>query len=141
VAYGIGRKSGNVKIVGIALDNPTIAEYMTRIESSPKYVGVKLLSINQNTSVKGLELKKFNINFKKLTPKNNLKRYRGNEKGKAFSIEKVNPIFDKLEKLSKIQRIAIWAGLLILLIGAFVYFSYLPKFKTIDKLKTNLNKN
>jgi type IV pilus assembly protein PilO len=61
-------------------------------------------------------------------------------KGKAFSIEKANPIFDKIEKLSKIQRITIWAGLLILLIGAFVYFSYLPKFKAIDKLKTNLTK-
>jgi type IV pilus assembly protein PilO len=62
------------------------------------------------------------------------------KKGKAVSVEKVNPVFDKLEQLSKIQRIAIWAGLLILLIGAFVYFSYLPKLKTIDKLKTNLTK-
>jgi type IV pilus assembly protein PilO len=62
------------------------------------------------------------------------------KKGKAVSIEKVNPVFDKLEQLSKVQRIAIWAGLLILLIGAFVYFSYLPKFKTIDRLKTNLAK-
>jgi len=62
------------------------------------------------------------------------------KKGKAVSVEKVNPIFDKLEQLSKIQRIAIWAGLLILLIGAFVYFSYLPKLKKIDKLKTNLTK-
>lgn len=62
------------------------------------------------------------------------------KKGKAVSVERANPVFDKLEQLSKIQRIAIWAGLLILLIGAFVYFSYLPKFKTIDKLKTNLTK-
>jgi type IV pilus assembly protein PilO len=62
------------------------------------------------------------------------------KKGKAVSIEKVNPVFDKLEQLSKVQRIAIWVGLLILLIGAFVYFSYLPKFKTIDRLKTNLAK-
>ena len=49
------------------------------------------------------------------------------KKGKAVPIEKVNPIFDKLEQLSKVQRVAIWAGLLILLIVAFVYFSYLPK--------------
>lgn len=62
------------------------------------------------------------------------------KKGKTVSIEKVNPIFDKLEQLSKVQRIAIWAGVLILLIGAFVYFSYLPKFKRIDQLKTNLRK-
>lgn len=62
------------------------------------------------------------------------------KKGKAVSIEKINPVFDKLEQLSKIQRIAIWAGLLILLVGAFVYLSYLPKLKTVDKLKTNLTK-
>jgi type IV pilus assembly protein PilO len=62
------------------------------------------------------------------------------KKGKAVSIEKNNPVFEKLEQLSKVQRIAIWAGLLILLIGAFIYFSYLPKLKQIDKLKTNLSK-
>ncbi len=62
---GLEEKSGNVKIVGIALDNPTIAEYMTRIETSLKYVGVKLLSINQDTSVKGLILKNFEIKFRK----------------------------------------------------------------------------
>jgi type IV pilus assembly protein PilO len=62
------------------------------------------------------------------------------KKGKTVTIEKVNPLFDKLEQLSKIQRIAICAGLLILLIGAFVYFSYLPKLKKIDQLKNNLSK-
>ena len=62
------------------------------------------------------------------------------KKGKAVSIEKVNPVFDKLEQLSKIQRIAICAGLLTLFIGAFVYFSYLPKLKKIDQLKNNLSK-
>lgn len=62
------------------------------------------------------------------------------KQGKSVSIEKVNPVFDKLEQLSKIQRIAIWAGLLILLIGVFVYFAYLPKFKKIDKLKANLTR-
>jgi type IV pilus assembly protein PilN len=63
---GLEEKSGNVKVVGIALDNPTIAEYMTRIETSLKYVDVKLLSINQDTSVKGLKLKNFEIKFKKI---------------------------------------------------------------------------
>ncbi|MBR9984412.1 MAG: type 4a pilus biogenesis protein PilO [Desulfosarcina sp.] len=62
------------------------------------------------------------------------------KKGKAVSIEKSNPVLNKLEQLSKVQRIAIWAGVLILLIGAFVYFSYLPKLKKIDQLKANLTK-
>ncbi|MGD8703318.1 MAG: type 4a pilus biogenesis protein PilO, partial [Desulfosarcina sp.] len=62
------------------------------------------------------------------------------KKGTSASIEKVNPVFEKLEQLSKVQRIAIWAGLLILLIAGFVYFSYLPKYKKIDKLRSNLSK-
>ena len=62
---GLKEKSGSVTVVGIAVDNPTIAEYMTRIESSLRYVDVKLLSINQDTSVKGLELKNFEIRFQK----------------------------------------------------------------------------
>jgi type IV pilus assembly protein PilN len=65
----IEEKSDTFKVVGIALDNPTIAEYMTRIESAPEYSDVKLLSINQDTTVKGLELKKFDIQFKKSTSK------------------------------------------------------------------------
>lgn len=66
---GLEEKSGTVKIVGIALDNPTIAEFMTRIESSAKYVDVKLMSINQDTSIKGLELKRFEIRFQKASTK------------------------------------------------------------------------
>jgi type IV pilus assembly protein PilO len=62
------------------------------------------------------------------------------KQGKAVSTEKINPLLDKLEQLSKVQRIAIWAGLLVLLVGAFVYFSYYPKFKKIDTLKASLSK-
>jgi type IV pilus assembly protein PilN len=66
---GLTEKSNTVSVVGIALDNPTIAEYMTRIESSQKYVDVKLKSISQNSSVKGLKLKNFDIRFKKASQK------------------------------------------------------------------------
>jgi type IV pilus assembly protein PilN len=66
-------KDGSVKAVGIALDNPTIAEYMTRIESSLKYIEVKLLSIKEDTSVKGLKLKNFDISFRKAPPKDQSK--------------------------------------------------------------------
>jgi type IV pilus assembly protein PilN len=71
---GLEEKSGNVKVVGIALDNPTIAEYMTRIESSSNYVDVKLIAINQDTSVKGLNLKNFDIRFRKTSPKDQTKQ-------------------------------------------------------------------
>ena len=59
------------------------------------------------------------------------------EKGLAKSIE---PFFEKVEKLSKIQRIAISAVLFGLIAGAFVYFSYWPKFEKINKLKAELGK-
>lgn len=64
----LSEKDNNVRVLGIALDNPTIAEYMTRIESSKKYVDVKLKAINQDDTIKGLELKRFEINFKRATP-------------------------------------------------------------------------
>ena len=60
------------------------------------------------------------------------------KKGTAVTAEKVNPVFEKLEQLTKIQRIAIWVGVLVLLIAGFVWFSYLPKFKQIDRLKNRL---
>jgi type IV pilus assembly protein PilO len=62
------------------------------------------------------------------------------KKGKSVSVEKANPVFEKLEQLSKVQRIAIWAGVIILVVVAFVYFSYLPQFKEIDRLKADLKK-
>lgn len=62
------------------------------------------------------------------------------KKGKANSIEKTSPVFEKLEQLTKVQRIAIWAGVLILLVAGFVYFSYLPKYKKIEKLRANQTK-
>ena len=62
------------------------------------------------------------------------------KKGTAVSTEKVNPVFEKLEQLTKIQRIGIWAGVLVLVVAAFVYFSYLPNFKQIDTLRNKLAK-
>jgi type IV pilus assembly protein PilO len=62
------------------------------------------------------------------------------KKSKAATAEKVNPVLSKLEQLTKVQRIAIWAGVLVLLIGGFVYFSYLPKYRKIDQLNKNLTK-
>jgi len=62
-------KGGQVNLVGIALDNPTVAEFMTRLEKSKKYNNIKLVSINKNDSIEGLALKTFSIKFKKSLPK------------------------------------------------------------------------
>ena len=46
------------------------------------------------------------------------------------------PLFEKIEKLSKVQRILICSGIFLVIIGSFAYFSYFPKIKT----QKNLNK-
>ncbi len=53
------------------------------------------------------------------------------------------PLFEKIEKLSKVQRILICSGIFLAIIGSFVYFSYLPKIKTqkiLNKEIQNLEK-
>jgi len=62
------------------------------------------------------------------------------KKSKSVATEKASPAFEKLEQLTKVQRIGIWAGVMVLLIGGFIYFSYAPKYKRIDKLTANLKK-
>ncbi len=46
------------------------------------------------------------------------------------------PFFEKVEKLSKLHRLLICAGIFVLVIGLSVWLMYLPKFKQIDKNKT-----
>ena len=41
---------------------------------------------------------------------------------------------DKIGKLSKLHRILLCLGVLVLLVGPFVYFSFLPKLSKIDSL-------
>ena len=57
-----------------------------------------------------------------------------------ISLEALSPVFEKVEKISKAQRMMIYFGAITILIGAFVYFSYLPKYKTVDKLNQNYDK-
>jgi type IV pilus assembly protein PilO len=57
-----------------------------------------------------------------------------------LSLAKLAPMIEKIERLSKVQRILIYSGTFLILIGAFVYFSYIPKFKTIGKLQESYAK-
>jgi len=50
------------------------------------------------------------------------------------------PLFEKIEKLSKVQRIIICSGIFLVIIGSFVYFSYLPKIKTQKNLNKEIQK-
>jgi len=57
--------------------------------------------------------------------------------GLAKSIE---PIFAKIEQLSRVQRVAISAVTFALIAGGFIYFSYWPRFEKINRLNTELEK-
>jgi type IV pilus assembly protein PilN len=58
--------SASVNLNGIALDNQTVADFMTRVEDSESYGGVKLSSIRkQAIAEKNISLKSFGITFTK----------------------------------------------------------------------------
>jgi len=52
-----------------------------------------------------------------------------------ISLKSLAPVIERIERLSKLQRILIYAGTVVVLVGAFVYFSYMPKLKEIGTLK------
>ncbi len=58
-------------------------------------------------------------------------------KGLANSVE---PFFEKVERLSRVQRILISGVLFALIVGIFVYLLYWPKFENIKQLNTQLEK-
>jgi type IV pilus assembly protein PilN len=61
-------KEKQVNIDGIALDNKTVADFMTRLESTGLFASVKLNKI-QKKMIKGSNLKNFQIVCAKPTPK------------------------------------------------------------------------
>ena len=62
----IEEKGKTFKVSGIALDNQTVADYMTRIEKSPRFQNVRLSAIKQHKlQGKELKLKQFDVNFQR----------------------------------------------------------------------------
>jgi len=55
-----------------------------------------------------------------------------------ISLSSIEPFFEKIGKLSRLQRILISSGIFLVIIGSFVYFSYYPKFKTKKKLNKQI---
>ena len=51
-----------------------------------------------------------------------------------ISLKSIDPIFEKIEKISRIQRILIYVGAFVLLIAPIIYLSYLPKYQKIESL-------
>jgi type IV pilus assembly protein PilO len=53
-----------------------------------------------------------------------------------LSLDALAPFFEKVEKLSTVQRILIYAGTFLVLVGAVVYFLYMPKWDMKSQLQT-----
>ena len=60
--------------------------------------------------------------------------------GKEGLVKPAEPFFEKVEKLSKLQRLLISALFFVLIAGSFIYFSYWPKLEKIGSLKSELKK-
>jgi len=54
------------------------------------------------------------------------------------SLQSLDGVFEKIENITRIQRILIYVGAFVLLIGPFVYFSFFPKYKKINDLEKKL---
>ena len=62
----IVEKGNTFKVSGIALDNQTVADYMTRIEKSDRFQDVRLSSIKQyELQGQNLKLKQFEVDFQR----------------------------------------------------------------------------
>lgn len=62
----IEEKSTNIKVSGIAIDNQTVADYMTRLEKSERFENVRLASVKQfKYQDQNINLKQFDVSFQK----------------------------------------------------------------------------
>jgi len=48
----------------------------------------------------------------------------------------IAPIFEKLEKLTKIKRFLLFSGVIVVMVAAFVYFVFFPKLQQYHKLSS-----
>jgi len=55
-----------------------------------------------------------------------------------LNLDALAPFFEKVEKLSTVQRILIYVVTFVVLIGTVVWFLYLPKWETKGQLETEL---
>jgi type IV pilus assembly protein PilN len=65
----IEEKGDSFKISGVAIDNQTVADYMTRIEKSERFQNVRLVASKQYKlkDKEDMSLKQFDVNFQKKT--------------------------------------------------------------------------
>ena len=55
---------------------------------------------------------------------------------KASFSDKLTPLVERIQKLTTLQRVLICVLTIVLLVGSFVYFSYMPKYEQLQALET-----
>ncbi len=64
---GLSEKNNHIKLRGVALDNQTVADFMTRLEKSKLFSDVRLATIRKETiRSKNINLKKFEVTFNRV---------------------------------------------------------------------------
>ncbi|NOY70384.1 MAG: type 4a pilus biogenesis protein PilO [Deltaproteobacteria bacterium] len=58
-----------------------------------------------------------------------------------FSLDSIEPVFQKIAELTKIQRIIISAGAVVALIALFVMVFYMPRIEKIERLGKEIGQN
>ena len=55
-----------------------------------------------------------------------------------ISLNSIEPLIQKISDLTKIQRILLSCALVVLIVGGFVYFLYMPNYEQISKLQKEI---
>jgi type IV pilus assembly protein PilO len=58
----------------------------------------------------------------------------------SASLQSLEPLLIRLEKLTKVQRLLIFLGSIALIIGGFAYFVFMPRYEAIKNLKAEAEK-
>lgn len=53
---------------------------------------------------------------------------------KSLNLKSLSPAIEWIERRTKLQRVLIYVSTIVILVGAFVYFAYLPKHKQLGML-------
>ena len=55
-----------------------------------------------------------------------------------MSLDSLEPFFDKIEKLPKLHRMLVSIAIFLVIVAAFVWLLYMPKYEDIDRLEQQL---
>ena len=132
-----------VTIKGIAFDNPTIADFMEKLENSSIFGKVDLKAAKIKKYKDGIMLKSFELlctkeESKKRKRLNQNKGGMTKEKSKINEVRKrLNQFLEKLGALTKMQWLLIYFIIFVAIGGTYYYFIFMPKHTELKREKSN----